>query len=213
MLACLHRLVEILPMQEPTIVRPGRKPPKTVLVFHLKISLVETDITRDVAVPAAIRLSRLHPVIQAAFGWHNCHLHEFENYEGNRFGDYQEEELLDDAKPLLAENRYRLSDVIAANEGATLRYCYDFGDDWRHVIQLIDAMHRPLPRAELLGGFGECPPEDCGGVTGYQLMLEALADPEHEDHDRFKNWLPMGEFKAETFNLALAMFRVKSVRI
>ena len=37
-----------------------------------------TTITRDILVPADIQLWALHYVIQAAFGWQNSHLHNFE---------------------------------------------------------------------------------------------------------------------------------------
>jgi hypothetical protein len=38
-----------------------------------------------------------------------------------------------------------------------------------------------------LSGFvGEA---HCGGVWGYQELLHAVRDPEHEDHDEMASWL------------------------
>jgi len=43
-----------------------------------------------------------------------------------------------------------------------------------------------------------CPPEDVGGVWGYSEFLEALADPNHEQHEDFVDW--GGEFDSEKFD-------------
>jgi hypothetical protein len=40
-----------------------------------------------------------------------------------------------------------------------------------------------------VGGECSAPPEDVGGVSGYQELLEALADPSHEEHEAMQEWL------------------------
>ena len=72
------------------------------------------------------------------------------------------------------------------------RYDYDFGDDWRHDllverIKVLDAEDWVAPRC--LDGRRACPPEDCGGVSGYEELLAALRDPYHEDHERLRTWV------------------------
>jgi hypothetical protein len=68
-------------------------------------------------------------------------------------------------------------------------YTYDLGDNWEHVIML----EKVIPESEgatfpiLLDGGRECPPEDIGGIPGYQYFLEALADPNHEEHEELSN--------------------------
>jgi len=37
-----------------------------------------------------------------------------------------------------------------------------------------------------LAGENPAPPEDCGGIPGFYAQLEALADPNHPDHDDAK---------------------------
>ena len=57
---------------------------------------------------------------------------------------------------------------------------------------------------------GHCPPEDCGGLWGYEELLEALGDLEHEDYEHYRGWV--GEdFDPERFDLKavnMAMRRV-----
>ena len=43
-----------------------------------------------------------------------------------------------------------------------------------------------------------CPPEDVGGTGGYAEYLEALADPEHEEHEPWLEW--RGKFDPEEFD-------------
>jgi hypothetical protein len=52
-------------------------------------------------------------------------------------------------------------------------------------------------------GARACPPEDVGGVWGYQEFLEAITDPEHEDHDGLLEWAG-GSFDPEAFDPAAA---------
>ena len=35
----------------------------------------------------------------------------------------------------------------------------------------------------------KCPPEDCGGIPGFYDLVEAIADPNHEQHEELKDWL------------------------
>jgi len=44
------------------------------------------------------------------------------------------------------------------------------------------------------------PPEDVGGSPGYEDYLEALADPEHKEHENVLRW--RGPFDPEAFPLA-----------
>lgn len=46
----------------------------------LKVTLrnIEPPIWRRIAVAEDVTLAQLHRVIQEAFGWEDCHLHEFE---------------------------------------------------------------------------------------------------------------------------------------
>jgi len=50
-------------------------------VLQVRITLKYVDdppVWRQVLIPAAYPLSRVHRVIQAAMGWEDCHLHAFQ---------------------------------------------------------------------------------------------------------------------------------------
>ncbi len=84
--------------------------------------------------------------------------------------------------------------------GDRMTYVYDFGDDWIHDVVLADIISCDSERPVVcVGGERACPPEDCGGPWGYQTMLEALADPGHDQHDEIKRWIG-GSFDSEKFD-------------
>jgi len=51
-----------------------------------------------------------------------------------------------------------------------------------------------------LAGRMNCPPEDCGGISGYSDMLKILKNHVHEEYESFIEWLG-GKFDPEHFNL------------
>lgn len=72
-----------------------------------------------------------------------------------------------------------------------LGYEYDFGDSWEHDIvleKLVESdLNIKLPIC--IEGENACPPEDCGGVGGYESLLEIVNDPKHEDYQEMRDWL------------------------
>lgn len=87
--------------------------------------------TRIVVIPEQISLSDLHQVIQAAFNWGDYHLWEFETSTGRTYGD-EDNDFLGEIK-LYSPKKAYLSDILS-ERGDKLKYTYDFGDYWCHVI-------------------------------------------------------------------------------
>ena len=50
-----------------------------------------------------------------------------------------------------------------------------------------------------MAGKRRCPPEDCGGVYGYEDLLRVLADPEDEEHESTLTWVG-GSYDPEAFD-------------
>jgi hypothetical protein len=161
---------------------------KTKKIYRLKVTLQDTApaVWRRLLVPADVTLAKFHAVLQDAMGWTNSHLHCFETWSG-RYGMVGIEEDADDLKD---ERKVKLAAVLPSN-GARLLYRYDYGDDWEHLVELEDLLepdhrhHYPL----CIDGKRACPPEDCGGTSGYEELCRVLKSPKDEEHDSMLTWL------------------------
>jgi hypothetical protein len=138
-------------------------------IYQLKITLAEIrpPIWRRIQVPGTNLLCCLHDALQAVFGWTDSHLHNFEK-DGKYWGVPEYDDLID-------ESNVRLAQVLKA-KGDSMIYVYDFGDNWRHevVLEKIIPANEPMKVPVCLGGDRRCPPEDVGGVSGYEDFLENI---------------------------------------
>ena len=173
-----------------TPAKSGRKGPARVTgsgkVLQLKVSLkgARPPIWRRLEVPDDVMLEELHEILQVAFEWGGGHLHVFEG-GGRAYADPSEE-----VEDTSSEVGVRLTRVVPV--GGRLSYTYDFGDDWVHMIEVekrtpaLDGVSYP----RCTGGRRTAPPDDCGGIWGYQNLLEMHADPEFvADEDSREEWL------------------------
>ena len=94
---------------------------------------ITRPIWRRVQVPSTIRLGGLHDVFQAAMGWTDSHLHQFEK-DGKYWAVPDPDQFEGDIK-IINESRVPLDTVLTA-EGDSMVYVYDFGDNWRHRVVL-----------------------------------------------------------------------------
>ena len=138
--------------------------------------------------PADLTLARLHNVLQVAMGWHDSHLHEFSAGE-RRFGQPDPDGQLMGGAAVESERTAQLSDLLGT--GSNVIYTYDFGDSWEHSIVLEKRLPADPNTTYPICTDGKlaCPPEDCGGVPGFYDLLEALADPKHEQHKEMLDWI------------------------
>jgi hypothetical protein len=171
---------------------------KATTVYQLKVTLnhVKPAIWRRLQVPANIKLDKLHLVLQDSLGWTNSHLHHF-MIEGHRFGMIDVDEYDED---LQDETQCKLTDI--ASEKSRLVYEYDFGDSWEHEV-LVEKVLPAEPGVRYprcLGGKRACPPEDCGGVAGYDNLLAIIANPKHKEYAEMMTWLG-GAFDPEAFDV------------
>jgi hypothetical protein len=170
-------------------------------VYQFRITLLDTQppIWRRIQVKDGT-LDKLHEHIQSAMGWTNSHLHHFRVGE-QLYGDpllmqenFEEMEYEDSTNTKLS--------AILPRSGRRFRfeYEYDFGDGWRHEVLFEGCLRaeRGKRYPVCIEGARACPPEDVGGVWGYQEFLEAMADPGHERHEEFLGW--RGPFNPEAFD-------------
>ncbi|WP_406281250.1 plasmid pRiA4b ORF-3 family protein [Embleya sp. NBC_00896] len=154
-------------------------------VHRIKVTLAgsKPPIWRRLEVSSECTLKRLHAVVQVAFGWEDYHMWAFET-EQERYG-------VADRELGIRSAASKKLDQVAPRVGDRLQYTYDFGDDWVHDV-LVEAVARAesgtvYPRC--LTGRRAGPPEDSGGIWGYEYLLEILADPSHEEHAERLEWL------------------------
>ena len=203
---------EPMPMKKTAKPQSAAKEPGKTYQLKIELDGASPPIWRRVLVPGNASLSRLHAVIQVVMGWDNDHLHQFivdkqfysdPAFELNEFDDTPG--VLDEGKTLLMQ--------VAPRAGKVLIYEYDFGDSWTHRIK-VEKILKQGPSmgsaVECIDGARACPPEDCGGVWGYEDMLQVLKDPKHEEYESALEWL--GEdfdpeaFDMEATNKALRQF-------
>jgi len=172
-------------------------------IYHLKVVLNGTKppIWRRLQVPGNANLGWLHAVLQVAMGWTNSHLHQFRVGE-LLYSDLRHNSPEFEGEPeILDENKATLQQV-APQQKDVLGYEYDFGDSWEHRIT-VEKILPPDPAAAMtarcLDGARACPPEDCGGVWGYDNLLKIIKNPKHEEHASIMEWLGAG-FDPEAFD-------------
>ncbi|MBM3314036.1 plasmid pRiA4b ORF-3 family protein [candidate division WOR-3 bacterium] len=178
-------------------------------VYQLKVVLERSEppIWRRVLVPADIKLSGLHRVLQILMGWTDDHRHQFTAFSKPSSGADEGQDVLP-----ADESRFRLVDV-APTPGSELLYEYDFGDSWEHriTVEKSGMQGRETPSHPVcLAGERACPPEDCGGIMRYTYMVKALRDPAYSRRDELVDRLGQG-FDPETFSVERVNAWLKSI--
>jgi len=171
-------------------------------IYQIKVTLLDTDppIWRRLLVPADLTLEQLHYVLQLAMGWEDCHMHEFRIGQ-QRFGTPDPMEKAFGGSRTASERTARLWNVLG-RAGIKAVYTYDFGDSWDHRIVVEKRLALEPGRAypACLAGERHAPPEDCGGIPGFYNLLEAIRDPEHEEHEELLDWVG-GGFDPDAFSV------------
>ncbi|MEX2272798.1 MAG: DUF6429 family protein [Vicinamibacterales bacterium] len=180
------------------------------MVHQFRVALLGTQplVWRRVQVPDDYTFWDLHVALQDAMGWQDYHLHEF------RFPTRPSGELrigipdpdFPGERPCLAGWQVELSQHIRPGMPA-VAYLYDFGDGWEHELTYEGPAARDkaarYPRC--VDGAAACPPEDCGGIDGYEEFVRAMRNPKHPRHKELREWFG-GPFDPDAFAPATVMF-------
>ena len=175
-----------------------------VYQFKIKLKDIKPPIWRRILVPEDYSFWDLHVAIQDSMGWLDCHLHEFEIIDPStgmkvEIGIPIEDDF-DMEREVMPGWDVKIADYFTM-ENRTAYYEYDFGDGWEHVIKL----EKILPRDKnieypiCIGGRRACPPEDVGGVGGYENFIEIINDPTHAEYEEMLQWVG-GAYDPEHFN-------------
>lgn len=167
-------------------------------IYQIKVTLkgLKPPIWRRIQVGDNIMLSQLHEILQIVMDWDDCHLHEF-NIQGVIYGVPADDYVYNCED----DSSLQLNKVLPA-EGNKFTYRYDFGDNWTHelLVEKIIPPQEEVYYPRCIKGRRSSPPEDVGGTIGYKHFLEAIQDPENDEHENYLDWIG-GEFNPEFFDL------------
>lgn len=130
----------------------------------------------------------LHVAIQDAMGWTDSHLHAFEVKNPKNGNDEMLVCYAEDPNDKMTWN-FGVKDYLSCNK--KMIYEYDFGDSWRHLIEYEKACEKiPEKRYPIcLDGQRACPPEDVGGIGGYEDFLEIMKNEQDPEYQNMVKWV------------------------
>ncbi|RZC41464.1 PRiA4 ORF3 domain containing protein, partial [Asbolus verrucosus] len=171
----------------------------TEVVLQLKISLkyVYPAIWRRILICSDDTFHDLHCHIQEVMmGWLDRHRHQF-NTKSNELvvptDPYDDDDAFYNFITAADFKEYETKvSKFLSKVGDSVVYLYDFNSKWQHtvVVEKILSKKTNLRYPICLAGRRACPPEGCGGVTGYHHLLEVWGNPQHEEYqDLINNWL------------------------
>ena len=150
-------------------------------------------------------------------GWLDYHLHAFrlKKTHGRNIVEIGiPTDDFDDIKILQGWNEY-IADYFS-EPGKIAEYEYDYGDNWCHEVLFegILLKEKNIKYPLCLAGERACPPEDCGGIGGYENLLQILHDPKHEDYESMVEWLNewYGKYDSEKFDKEKVKFESPKTR-
>ncbi len=163
------------------------------MAYQIKVTIseIEPPIWRRLRVPGSITFEELHAVIQAAFGWLNYHLYRFE-FDGivvvDDDPDYTTAELWGEGVERLDPDKTVISTLLDKHDKCL--YEYDFGDSWNHEIVVEKRLkeNKKYSIPVCLAGARHRPPEDVGGVGGYELFMESIRDEDDPEREENLQW-------------------------
>lgn len=152
-------------------------------IFEIKASIIgsKAPIFRTIRLNSDTNLQIVHEIMQAIFNWGNVHMHYYRNNNGGFIKN---------------EEQTFLADTITAE--IPIIYVYDYGDAWTvnlELISVIEAKERIRPICT--DGKRQSPPEDCGGIIGYEDALDLLA---HHNSNALRKYPLIAEWYGEDYD-------------
>jgi transcriptional regulator with XRE-family HTH domain len=150
--------------------------------FTITLLDLEPAIWRRFMLPTSATFLDLHKAIQAAGGWEDYHLFEFQNVpmlDAQRLAGLPDEE--DPEDRIAHAKAVRLGDFFGDTPEISCVYNYDFGDNWRALVKMDEIQGVPFKfKRALLNGARAWPLEDMGGPMGYEDSVAAIGMTQEE---------------------------------
>ncbi|MEN4054252.1 plasmid pRiA4b ORF-3 family protein [Sulfurimonas sp. NWX79] len=141
------------------------------------------------------------------FRKNNLFISNPEFYDDDMY-EFEDEKIVD-------ENEMQISEILQSPKDK-IKYLYDFGDNWELSVSLekIIDVQEGVAYPRCIRGKRCAPPEDVGGVWGFEEFKKTMTDRYHEEHENYKEWYG-GEFNPdfvdfETINEQLQAYSEES---
>ncbi len=181
---------------------------------ELEVSLrLRTPCTRTFTVPEDMNFYQLHQVLQEAFGWEDCHLHQFIietdwRRHPTKIILPQWDEWEAEGVECIESRSVTVGQIFESHREIT--YEYDFGDGWEHTIRfkrfISDCTH-PYPQCTHIEGVA--PAEAAVGSDGFEDLREILNNPDHPEYKEMCELLSNDKLKQINLRLQSADRRWK----
>ena len=193
---------------------PARKYTLRVTLKHITPS-----IYRKFEVPSNITLRHLADLVLELMVWSGGHLNAF-HIKGHDYAPaYQRENEDNFFLPFDEERNHNQEDFILSEvlseKGKAIELEYDFGDGWLHEVKLSSVADYEAGEPQIvrfIKGERACPPEDCGGIWGYEELLDIRdrwmrytmsmgRKPSRDDLDRLRWYGMERDYDPEEFDI------------
>ncbi len=181
------------------------------IVWRVTIRLtgIMPIVWRTILVRPETKLAQFHRYLQAAMGWLDCHLYMF-TIDGKSYAVPRAD--LDIGKKVYDARRYTLARLFPQLP-ARCDYVYDFGDDWKHRIEIEGEQPAEYRKQYpiCVAGAEPCPPENIGGPPGYREFLRILRNPNDPMHAEVAEVVAMNYYSRE-FSIRTATWTMRDVQ-
>jgi hypothetical protein len=111
-----------------------------LLIFSPDTGEPESPVVRTIALREDQTLEQLHEALRLAFGWADPHLYSF--WLSGKFWDGRETEYtapfeIDEMGKEKRSARVAIGE-LGLRKGKTIAYLFDFGDEWRLPLKVVD---------------------------------------------------------------------------
>ena len=170
----------------------------TYYEFKVSLSGVMPTIWRSFLLKKEATFHMLHRAIQDACGWQDAHLYSFvpwsrDEDEGEiATSPHGRDQLKEWGEPVPPDaQRKKIATYFKDGEkNNRCRYLYDFGDGWNHTVELVRCVElKQQFIRKLLDGARAFPPEDCGGLPGYDDCVKAAKGLPITERGELLDWL------------------------
>ena len=99
----------------------------------------------------------------------------------SEFDEFEDDHTIDEKTIRLFQTRL--------NEKDKFVYIYDFCDNWLHEIQVMKIFEpKKTFYPKCIKGAMNRPPEDCGGIHGFENFKEIMGNRKHPKFKEMKTW-------------------------